>query len=82
MRQNPNMEIFLEGHTDNRGNFDLNVELSQQRVAVVEDLLIRMGVNASRIDGKGFGGTKPIASNDAERTRMLNRRVEFTVMKN
>lgn len=82
MRQNPNMEIFLEGHTDNRGNFDLNLELSQQRVAVVEDLLIRMGVDASRIDGKGYGGTKPIASNDAERTRMLNRRVEFTVVKN
>ncbi len=82
MRQNPRMEIFLEGHTDNRGNFDLNLELSQQRVAVVQDQLIRMGVDASRIDGKGYGGTRPIASNDAERTRMLNRRVEFTVVKN
>lgn len=82
MRKNPNIEIFLEGHTDNRGNFDLNLELSQQRVAVVQDMLVRMGVDASRIDGKGYGGTRPIASNDAERTRMLNRRVEFTVVKN
>ncbi len=82
MRQNPNMAIFLEGHTDNRGNFDLNLQLSQQRVSVVKDFLIRMGIDASRVDGKGYGGTKPIASNDAERTRMLNRRVEFTVMKN
>jgi OOP family OmpA-OmpF porin len=82
MRQNPNMEILLGGHTDNRGNFDLNIELSQKRVAVVQDQLVRMGVDASRIVGKGFGGTRPIGSNDAERTRMLNRRVEFTVVKN
>ena len=82
MRDNPELEIFLEGHTDNRGNFNLNLELSRERVDVVKDYLVKKGISSERIEGKGFGSTRPIASNQSEKTRQLNRRVEFEIIKN
>jgi OOP family OmpA-OmpF porin len=81
MKENPKVEILLSGHTDNQGRHDLNMRLSRERVAVVKDYLVAKGINANRITSKGLGGTKPIADNDAEETRALNRRVEFTIMK-
>lgn len=82
MLDNPEMEIFLSGHTDNQGNSKLNLELSQDRVEAVKNYLVSKGISEERIDGKGFGGTKPIASNKSEQSRQLNRRVEFTIIKN
>ncbi len=81
MQSNPKVEILLSGHTDNRGNAVQNVKLSQKRVERVKGYLVSKGINGKRIAGKGFGGSKPIASNDAEETRRLNRRVEFTIVK-
>ncbi|HRI78962.1 MAG TPA: OmpA family protein, partial [Cyclobacteriaceae bacterium] len=78
---NPKVEILLTGHTDNRGDKDHNLRLSQRRVERVKGYLVSKGINAKRIAGKGFGGSKPIASNDTEETRRLNRRVEFTIVK-
>jgi outer membrane protein OmpA-like peptidoglycan-associated protein len=78
---NPGMEIFLAGHTDNRGQHHLNVRLSQSRVEAVKDYLVKKGIDPRRISGQGFGGVRPIADNDAEDTRKLNRRVEFTITK-
>jgi outer membrane protein OmpA-like peptidoglycan-associated protein len=77
---NPDISIELSGHTDNVGNARKNVELSTERVEVVRQYLIVKGINATRIKGKGYGGTKPIASNRNEETRRLNRRVEFKVV--
>lgn len=77
---NPDISIELSGHTDNVGNARKNVELSTERVEVVRQYLIVKGINAGRITGKGYGGTKPIASNRNEETRRLNRRVEFKVV--
>lgn len=82
MKANPNMQIFLGGHTDNRGQHYLNVRLSQSRVEAVKEYLVKKGIQAERITGQGFGGIRPIADNDAEDTRKLNRRVEFTITKN
>lgn len=80
MRNNPDMKIFLSGHTDNTGRADLNQKLSQERVNTVIEYLVQQGVNRNRLTGKGFGGSKPIASNTNETSRQLNRRVEFTIV--
>jgi len=81
MKANPHIEIELSGHTDSRGSFRQLMTLSQQRVNKVKSYLVSKGIESKRIVGKGYGGSKPIANNDTEETRMLNRRVEFTIKK-
>jgi len=81
LKANPKIRIELSGHTDNRGVQSDNVKLSQQRVNKVKEYLVSKGIDAKRITGKGYGGSKPIASNETEETRKLNRRVEFTIKK-
>jgi outer membrane protein OmpA-like peptidoglycan-associated protein len=80
--QNQGMRILIKGHTDNVGNPALNLELSRERVRVVMEYLASKGIDAARLEGKGFGGTEPIADNDSEENRRLNRRVEFTILEN
>lgn len=82
MKENPTVKIELSGHTDNQGNSKLNIQLSQERVDVVKKYLEDHGVEANRIRGKGYGGTRPVASNASEESRKLNRRVDFTILKN
>ncbi len=82
MKDNPAINIDLSGHTDNRGSFRLNLQLSQQRVEKVKEYLVAHGITEARISGKGYGGTRPVASNASEETRKLNRRVEFTIVRN
>jgi len=81
LKRNPNVRIELSGHTDNRGLHEDNLRLSQERVNSVKRYLVSKGIDAKRITGKGYGGSKPIASNDSEDTRKMNRRVEFTIKK-
>jgi OmpA-OmpF porin, OOP family len=81
LKANPTVEIELSGHTDNRGSFRQLLSLSQQRVNRVKTYLVSKGVESKRISGKGYGGQKPVASNDTEESRALNRRVEFTIKK-
>jgi len=81
MEENPEIEILISGHTDNQGPIKPNIELSEKRVQTVIDYLVEKDVDKSRLTGKGFGPTKPIASNASEDTRKLNRRVEFTITK-
>ena len=81
LKTNPNVKIELAGHTDNRGIASQNVKLSQARVDKVKTYLVSKGISGKRITGKGYGGSKPIASNDTEETRQFNRRVEFTIKK-
>jgi OmpA-OmpF porin, OOP family len=82
LKENPSVKIELAGHTDNRGIPSQNVKLSQGRVDKVKEYLISKGIGSKRISGKGYGGNKPIASNESEDTRKLNRRVEFVIKKN
>ena len=79
LEKNPTVFIELAGHTDNRGVARDNVELSQARVEKVKAYLVSKGISEKRITGKGYGGSQPIADNEQEDTRKLNRRVEFTI---
>ncbi|MFM8914100.1 MAG: OmpA family protein [Flammeovirgaceae bacterium] len=82
LKTNPKVEIELEGHTDNRGDAKKNLVLSQQRVEKIKSYLVGKGIASRRVKGKGFGGTRPIATNDSEEARKMNRRVEFLITKN
>ena len=77
LNENENLTIFLEGHTDNIGNAKKNLELSSKRVETVKNYLIKKGINKKRIDGKGFGGERPLVSNKSSISNKLNRRVEI-----
>ena len=81
MLKYPTMEILIEGHTDNQGDFKLNMELSEQRVGEVKKYLTSKGIAETRLQTKGWGSTKPVSSNEIEETRKKNRRVEFTILK-
>ena len=81
LKENPSVRIELMGHTDGRGVHADNVRLSQRRVNKVKEYLVSKGIEPRRISGKGFGGSKPIASNDTEESRRMNRRVEFVIRK-
>lgn len=72
----PDLRIKLYGHTDNVGDFDKNLALSRQRAAMARAYLIEKGVASSRIEERGYGPSRPLASNNSEATRRLNRRVE------
>lgn len=81
MTDNSGMEILLEGHTDNVGDFDANVQLSKDRVEEVKRYLATKNIATTRIQTKGYGPTRPVAPNTNEESRKLNRRVEFTILK-
>ncbi len=81
LKENPDIKIELSGHTDNQGSPKLNMKLSQDRVDAVKAYLVSKGIDPKRIKGKGYGGTRPVASNASEETRRLNRRVEFKILK-
>ena len=77
MRENPGFQIFIQGHTDISGNQEYNRMLSNSRARSVADYLRRHGVAQDRIVFQGFGSDQPVASNQTEAGRKLNRRVEF-----
>jgi outer membrane protein OmpA-like peptidoglycan-associated protein/uncharacterized protein YidB (DUF937 family) len=70
--------IEVGGHTDNTGSAAANMALSQRRADAVRDALVKDGVDGSMLTTKGYGETKPIASNDTPDGRLQNRRTEFT----
>ncbi|HUJ81089.1 MAG TPA: OmpA family protein, partial [Candidatus Acidoferrales bacterium] len=75
----PALKIQIEGHTDSVGGDDFNQKLSEQRAEMVRDYLIDQLVPASSVTARGFGKTKPIATNDTPEGRQQNRRVELVV---
>ena len=76
----PGLTLAVEGHTDSVGGDAYNQTLSEQRAGSVRDYLIQQGILAMNlVPAKGFGKTKPIASNDTAAGRQLNRRVELIV---
>ena len=77
LQNNPDLKFEVDGHTDNSGNAQHNMELSQQRADAVKKQLVSMGIDASRLTTKGFGDTKPISTNDTPDGKSNNRRVEF-----
>lgn len=81
MQNNPDMHIRIEGHTDNIGSMKYNIDLSQKRAQAVKNYLVGKGINESRVSVMGFGYQKPIAPNDTEEGRSLNRRAEIVPIK-
>jgi OOP family OmpA-OmpF porin len=72
-------KMMIEGHTDNRGAAEMNLDLSKRRAASVKSWLIQRGVDPARLDSEGYGMTRPIQSNDTNEGRQANRRVEFKI---
>lgn len=81
LTENPKVEIQVSGHTDNIGSDSYNMNLSQKRADAVKNYLVSKGIAAKRVSSKGYGKTKPIATNSTELGREQNRRVEFTITK-
>lgn len=77
----PSNRVRVSGHTDSVGSAEFNLKLSQDRAVAVRQYLIQHGIDGSRIEAIGMGETMPIATNDTEEGRALNRRVEFQLMK-
>ncbi|HMV07674.1 MAG TPA: OmpA family protein [Cyclobacteriaceae bacterium] len=82
MRENPNMVIQLEGHTDFVGNPEKLMKLSQDRVDAVKSYLTSKKVNKNRIKTKAFGGTAPLSRDDTPEAHRMNRRVELRILEN
>ena len=77
----PNLEIEIGGHTDNVGESEFNLKLSHDRAMAVASFLVSRGILGDRLVPKGYGDTKPLASNDDEKDgRELNRRIEIVVI--
>lgn len=81
MKENPAMEIRLEGHTDIVGDKAANLQLSKDRVFAVRKYLIEKGISAQRVQSVGYGDTRPIITKGTDDERKVNRRVEFVVLK-
>jgi len=77
MNEHPDIKVSVEGHTDNTGRVAFNQTLSEKRAAAVKAYIVAKGVAGDRLQAKGFGPSKPIATNKTVAGRALNRRVEF-----
>jgi outer membrane protein OmpA-like peptidoglycan-associated protein len=81
MEQYPNLNVAVVGYTDNTGDFNYNIKLSERRANAIVKQLVKAGVASNRLAGVGVGPLNPIASNDTEQGRSENRRVEFVIIR-
>jgi outer membrane protein OmpA-like peptidoglycan-associated protein len=73
----PDLEVSINGYTDNVGSKSSNVKLSQRRANSVKDWLVKNGINVKRLTAKGYGPANPVAPNDTPENKLKNRRIEF-----
>jgi outer membrane protein OmpA-like peptidoglycan-associated protein len=78
--ENPTIRIEISSHTDNVGSAAYNERLSEQRALSVVDYVLKKGIKKERIEYKGYGFREPIAPNDSDQGRQLNRRTEFKIL--
>ncbi len=76
MKQYPDLNVTIEGHTDNVGNDAYNKKLSQRRADAIKAYLVKKGIDANRLTAVGYGEEKPIADNATKAGKAQNRRVE------
>lgn len=76
------LKVEISGHTDNTGSESLNKKLSQDRAKAVVNYLVGKGISASRLEARGYGSSKPVASNKSSEGRQQNRRTEFEIKAN
>jgi OOP family OmpA-OmpF porin len=81
LKKDSQNSIVVNGHTDNSGTEKMNEQLSIRRAKAVYSYLIAKGINKTKISYRGYGSSKPIASNETEEGKQQNRRVEFVVTK-
>lgn len=81
MKLRKNISIEIAGHTDNVGAADANLKLSQSRAEAVKNYLVKKGIDAARVQAKGYGDTQPIESNDTDAGKKRNRRTEVRIIK-
>ena len=79
LKKHPEWNATIEGHTDDAGDAEHNLKLSQARATRVKNYLVNKGINASRITAIGYGETRPKSKGKTKEDRMLNRRVEVTL---
>jgi len=82
LQKYPDTDIQVIGHTDSKGTDEYNQSLSERRANSVSAYLRNQGVNSARLSTKGMGESDPVASNEADEGRSLNRRVEFVITAN
>jgi len=81
MRDNPQIKkVDVNGHSDSDGADNYNMDLSARRAKAVVAYLTGHGIDAARLNSKGFGETKPIADNETSAGKEKNRRVEFLIV--
>lgn len=80
MMRKENIGIMVEGHTDSWGSDAYNLKLSDRRAKSVKRYLVNKGIDENRIETKGYGESKPIATNETEFGRKLNRRTEIIIL--
>lgn len=80
LNDHPTLQISIEGHTDNVGSDEFNLILSENRAKAVYNYLVNNGIDANRLQYKGFGESNPIATNETEEGRAMNRRTEFVIL--
>ncbi len=80
LQRYPDYKLLIHGHTDNVGEPERNLVLSQGRAQACYDYLVSKGIQPERMKAEGFGDTRPIASNQRSASRALNRRVEFKLV--
>lgn len=79
LKEHPEQNVLIEGHTDSKGSESYNRELAADRAQAVRDLLIGNGIGAERITASGYGESYPLATNDTVAGRQQNRRVEIVL---
>jgi OOP family OmpA-OmpF porin len=80
LQKHERVVVEVAGHTDSKGSEEYNLGLSDRRATAVKDYLTSKGVKASRLSARGYGESRPVASNDTEAGRAENRRVELIIL--
>ncbi|MFP4370583.1 MAG: OmpA family protein [Candidatus Kapaibacterium sp.] len=80
MKSRPKLRLEIQGHTDNVGGVEYNMNLSKERAKAVMNAMLERGIDPRRLRARGFGMSEPVASNETEEGRAQNRRTEFVIL--